>query len=263
MTTGTVEWIDAHTHLDSEELYPRREELLQSAFDNGVHKMVFVNSEATEQSFSRTIECAQIQGPIRKFASLGIHPHHAINYSDELEAKLLSFFDHVIAFGEIGLDFFYDFSPRDTQRSVLRRQLEIARQKKLPVVIHCRDAYGELTDILRSMADEWHGMIHCFTGNREEVMPLLQLGFFISFSGIVTFRNANELRDAARVVPLDRILIETDAPYLAPVPHRGKTNEPAFVAYTGEFLAELRKMPVFEFSRQVSKNFDSLFHRRS
>lgn len=263
MTTGTTEWIDAHTHLDSEELYPKREQLLQHAYDSGVRKMVLVNSEATEPSFSRTLECAALQGPIAKFASLGIHPHHALSYNDELEQLLLSLLEQesVVAFGEIGLDYFYDFSPRDTQRSVLRRQLELAREKKLPVVIHCRDAYGELTDILRSIADEWHGMIHCFTGNREEVLPLLELGFFISFSGIVTFRNANELRDAARVVPIDRILIETDAPYLAPVPHRGKTNEPAFVVHTGTFLAELRKVAAPEFAGHVSRNFDSLFHR--
>lgn len=231
----------------------------------GVTTMLLVNSECSEASFERTLNCLRQDSAIRKFASFGVHPHNAVQYSDSIEARLRELLQTpgVIALGEIGLDYYYDYSPRDVQVQALRRQLRLSRELDLPVVIHCRDAYGELAAILAEEAGAWRGMIHCFTGNVDEAKPLLQLGFHISFSGIVTFRNADALRVAARETPADRILVETDAPFLAPVPHRGKTNEPAYVADTGAFVAELRGAQAEDFSRQTSRNFDILFRRES
>jgi TatD DNase family protein len=256
-----IDWLDAHTHLDSDELYPQKDLVVERACQAGVRKMLLVNSEATSDSIAKTIDCAQKITRIECFASIGIHPHHAKMYGAELQAFLQGSLEspRIIALGEIGLDFYYDFSPQDQQVAALEKQLDIALARKLPVVIHCRDAYGLLAEILQGRAHAWRGMIHCFTGTPEEVTKLLELGFYISFSGIVTFRNAEILREAALVVPAAKMLIETDAPYLAPVPMRGKTNEPSFVAYTGRFLADLRKVAPETFSRQIFENFSTLF----
>lgn len=258
-------WTDAHTHLDSDSLYDQRDAVLQRALAAGVATMLLVNSECTEASFERTLNCLRQDSAIRKFASFGVHPHNAVQYSDSLEARLRELLQTpgVIALGEIGLDYYYDYSPRDVQVQALRRQLRLSRELDLPVVIHCRDAYEELAAILGDEAGAWRGMIHCFTGNGEEAKPLLRLGFHISFSGIVTFRNAETLRLAAQQVPADRILVETDAPFLAPVPHRGKINEPAFVADTGAFVARLRGVPAEDFSSDTTRNFDVLLRRES
>lgn len=256
-----IHWTDAHTHLDSGELFAAREEVLARAVQAGVVRLLLVNSEASRESFSQTVQAAETVSPVKRLLSFGIHPHHASMYNQELEAMVLEFLSlpGVIALGEIGLDFYYDYSPREQQISALRRQLKLALERTLPVVIHCRDAYGPLAEILKSEAGQWNGMIHCFTGTPEEAETLLALGFHISFSGIVTFKNAEGLRRAAKAVPADRILVETDAPYLAPAPYRGKTNEPAYAAITGRFVAELRAASQEEFSRQVNENFDRLF----
>jgi TatD DNase family protein len=256
-----MEWVDAHTHLDAEELYPNRTAILARATQAGVNTLLLVNSEASQNSFLRTLEVALLKDASRRYVSLGIHPHHASLYSEELENQLLEKLKHpaVISFGEIGLDYYYDYSPKEVQIKVLRRQLHLSREEGLPVMIHCREAYKELAEILRSESTDWKGMIHCFTGNSQEAAALLELGFYISFSGIITFRSAAILQEAARFVPLERILVETDAPYLAPVPKRGKVNEPAFLIYTGEFVAQLKKVPVQEFARKVIANFEKLF----
>lgn len=254
-------WIDAHTHLDSDELYFRLPDVLLRAETAGVRKLLLVNSESTEQSFQRTADCLQHRTSIQRYLSFGIHPHHAHQYDPDLESLLLRFLagEKVIALGEIGLDFYYDYSPRDAQINVFRRQLALALEKDFPVVIHCRDAYGKLCEILAEENSAWRGMIHCFTGTPQEAEWFLQLGFYISFSGIVTFRTAEVLREAARTVPLNRVLIETDAPYLAPVPYRGKTNEPSFVAETGRFLARLLQMTEESFAAALTANFNRLF----
>ncbi|HJZ12326.1 MAG TPA: TatD family hydrolase [Acidobacteriota bacterium] len=256
-----TDWIDAHTHLDAEELHPKLPEVLLRAEAAGVRTLLLVNSEATESSFQKTFDCLKQQSPIQRYLSFGIHPHHAVQYDPNLQGLLLRFLaaEKVIALGEIGLDFYYNYSPKDIQIAVLHRQLRLALEKNLPVVIHCRDAYGELREILAEESSAWRGMIHCFTGTPQEAESLLQLGFYISFSGIITFRSAEVLRDAARIVPVNRILIETDAPYLAPAPYRGKTNEPAFVAETGKYLARLRQMNEEAFAAAVTGNFHSLF----
>jgi TatD DNase family protein len=254
-------WIDAHTHLDASELYPQRFELLKRAEEAGVQKMLLVNSEASIESMDRTVEVALLPGVCKKYVSLGIHPHHASEYSKALEADLQQRWQNplVIAVGEIGLDYFYNFSPKDKQIEVLKQQLKLSLKMGKPVVIHCRDAYPELAEILKSESDYWKGMIHCFTGNVKEAELFLNLGFHISFSGIVTFRNAMGIQEAAKEVPVNRMLMETDAPYLAPVPKRGKTNEPAFVIHTGEFLARLKGLQLEDFGQAMIRNFDQLF----
>jgi TatD DNase family protein len=256
-----IQWLDAHTHLDSDELFSEKEEVLNRAFQSGVTRTLLVNSEATEQSFERTLICLNLSHPVKRFASFGIHPHQANLYDSVLEKKVKELLEHpgVVALGEIGLDFYYNYSPQDVQISVLRKQLALAQEKQLPVVIHCRDAYSELAQILSSLSSKWNGMIHCFTGTPAEMEPLFLLGFHISFSGIVTFPRAMTLKESAKIVPLDRILVETDAPFLAPVPHRGKRNEPAFVVETARFIASLRSISEEELSKAVFANFDMLF----
>jgi TatD DNase family protein len=256
-----AQWLDAHTHLDSDELFPQKDQVLDRARNAGVDQLLLVNSESNEMSFHRTLECLNFTHPVRRYACFGVHPHHASQYSPQMEERLSELNQHpkVIGFGEIGLDFFYNFSPKDVQIEVFRKQLQFARKAELPVVIHCRDAYPQLAEILRETASQWRGMIHCFTGSIQEMEPLIDLGFYISFSGIVTFRKATTLQDAARVVPLNRVLIETDAPFLAPIPFRGKTNEPAYVIHTGKFVAALKQISEEEFSKAVTDNFARLF----
>lgn len=256
-----IQWLDAHTHIDSDELYPQKAEVLRRADEAGVSEMLLVNSEATAESMLRTIECQKMPAAAKRHCAFGIHPHHANLYSQTLEDLLIANLKNssAIALGEIGLDFYYDFSPRDRQIEVLKRQLQLSLDLNLPVVIHCRDAYGQLAEILRSVKTAWRGMIHCFTGNPSEARSLLDLGFHISFSGIVTFKNATILCEAAKAVPEDKLLVETDAPYLAPVPMRGKTNEPAFVVYTAKFVAALREITPEEFSPQLFRNFSACF----
>ena len=254
-------WIDAHTHLDSDDLYPEKETLLNRSAQAGIERIILVNSEATESSFERTLECLTLSHPVRRYATFGVHPHEATAYDLAMENRLKELLNtkHVVALGECGLDFYYNYSPKDVQISALQKQLQLALEKSLPVVIHCRDAYSQLSEILALMAKQWRGMIHCFTGTREEMKGLLDLGLHISFSGIVTFRKATELQECARMAPLDRMFIETDAPYLAPVPHRGKRNEPSFVAETGKFIATLRGIPEDELSSALFSNFEKLF----
>lgn len=256
-----VRWLDAHTHLDSDELFSEKEEILNRAFQAGVAQVLLVNSEATEQSFERTLTCLDLFHPVKRFASFGIHPHQANLYDSVLEKKVKALLEQpgVVALGEIGLDFYYNYSAQDVQISVLQKQLALAKEKQLPVVIHCRDAYAELAQILSALSSKWTGMIHCFTGTPAEMEPLLQLGFHISFSGIVTFPRAIVLKESAKIVPLNRILVETDAPFLAPVPHRGKRNEPAFVVETARLIADLREISEEDLSEAVFANFDALF----
>jgi TatD DNase family protein len=198
------------------------------------------------------------------YAAAGVHPHDARLFDDaaaERLRKLLAGSPRVVAWGEIGLDYHYDHSPRDVQREVFRRQLRLAREVALPVIIHSREADEDTVEIL---AREWAGaarggVMHCFGGGLWMAERALELGFYISFAGNVTFKKAEPLREVARIVPPDRLLVETDCPYLAPVPHRGRRNEPAFVADTARFLAELRGTTPEELGRATSDNFSRLF----
>jgi TatD DNase family protein len=238
-----------------------RDEVVRRARDAGVELVVCIGTGSPAgSSIESTLALADSHDFI--YAGIGIHPHDARLADSEYWRKMEEWVDHpkVVLWGEIGLDYFYDHSPREIQKEVFRRQLRMARERRLPVAIHCRDAWTDLAAILR---EEWSGnhpggILHSFTGGREQALEGVALGFLISFSGIVTFQKAEVLRDAARVLSLDQILVETDCPYLAPVPHRGKRNEPAFVVDVGMSLAGTMQADYRELARVTSLNFRRL-----
>jgi TatD DNase family protein len=255
-------YIDSHAHIEGPEFDVDREAVIARAVEAGVETIVCVgNGEIAADSHSAAFRLAEQHSFI--YTTVGVHPHEARLLDGELEAKLADLAQHpkVIAWGEIGLDYHYDNSPRQTQREAFRKQLRMARERGLPVSIHTRDAEPDTVSILD---DEWKdtgfgGVIHCFTGTREFADAAIERGFLISFSGVVTFKNAEQLRDTARHLALDKILIETDSPFLAPVPHRGRRNEPAYVVDTAKAIAELRGVDEEEVGRATSKNFVRLF----
>ena len=255
-------YIDSHAHIEGSEFDADREAVIQRALDAGIEIIVCVgDGEVAADSHAAAFRLAEEYSFI--YTTVGVHPHEARLLDDELCAKLEDLSQHpkVIAWGEIGLDYHYDNSPGDVQRDAFRKQLQMARERGLPVVIHTREAEADTLAILN---EEWKdsglaGVIHCFTGTRSFAEAAVELGFYISFSGVVTFKNAGELRETAHALPLDRILIETDSPFLAPVPYRGRRNEPAFVVETARVIAELRTLDSGEFARATSDNFRSLF----
>lgn len=257
--------IDSHAHLDVPAFDADREAVIQRAREQGVEIMLEIaGSDVAKGSLAAGVKLAEQFEFIH--AAVGLHPHEASLYDEALEQELMNYAQHlkVIGWGEIGLDYHYDHSPRDVQRRVFRRQLELALQMGLPAIIHTREAEDDTIGILR---EEWAarggdrigGIIHCFTGTARLAGAALEMGFLISFSGVVTFKKADDLRAVARDMPLDRLLVETDCPYLAPTPHRGKRNEPAFVRETAAHLAALRGISLDELARVTSENFRRLF----
>jgi TatD DNase family protein len=247
-----------------------RAQVLERARAAGLQTVVAIGSGTGPGSLACGIELAEQHDWI--LATIGIHPHEAklAMDSDFAELEQLAKHSKVIAWGEIGLDYFYDHSPREVQRGVFTRQLELARAARLPVVIHCRpsadsnDAWSDCLGLLRSY---WSGhglggVLHCFTGEWEHARAALEMNFLISFAGNVTFAKAQSIRNAAAQVPLDRMLIETDSPFLAPVPHRGKRNEPAFVVEVARQIAELRGLSREQIGQQTSQNFYNFFQRQ-
>jgi TatD DNase family protein len=256
-------FIDSHAHIDGPEFDADRDEVIQRARDAGVSEILNVGTgDPNSGAFERAVELAEKHNGI--YTAVGVHPHDARLYDDAAEEKirdLATSSSRVIAWGEIGLDFHYDNSPRDVQMEVFRRQLRAARDLRLPVIIHTREAEQETVEILRA---EWQesalpGIMHCFSGSSELAQDALELGFLISFSGIITFKKADVLRDISRQVPLDKLLIETDCPYLTPVPYRGKRNEPAYVLDVARCLAELRGVTLEEMEQITERNFSALF----
>jgi len=260
-------FVDSHAHLDGPEFDADRDDVIQRARDAGVSVILNVGTgDPHSGALERAVELAEKHVDI--FASVGTHPHDARLFNDAAEqriANLVRQSRRVIAWGEIGLDFHYDNSPRDAQMDVFRRQLQLARETRLPVIIHTREAEAETIAILKS---EWSGagipgIMHCFSGSLALAEQALELGFLISFSGIVTFKKADDLRAVAAQVALERLLIETDCPFLAPVPFRGKRNEPAFVVEVARCLAKLRGLEVDEMARLTSANFARVFNLES
>jgi TatD DNase family protein len=256
--------VDSHCHLDSADFNEDREAVIERALQAGVNRMVAVGTGEGPPDLEAGIRLAERYSAI--YATAGVHPHDAAKATGETMRKLRELAGHtkVLAIGEIGLDYHYDFSPRDRQRAVFIEQLDIAREVGLPVVIHTREAWEDTLEILRQ---HWSsppapGLMHCFTGNPAEARDCFELGFYVSFGGILTFPKATGIQQAAREAPADRILIETDAPYLAPVPRRGKRNEPAFVVHTAAKLAELRGIEPETAAQQTSSNFERLFEAR-
>jgi TatD DNase family protein len=249
--------VDSHCHLNFDPLGKELDAVLHRARDAGVTHMLCV--AVTVEKLPEVIAIAEAHATV--FASVGVHPDHAED-KDPSVAELVALADHprVVAIGETGLDYFRLKGDLEWQRERFRRHIRAARETGKPLIIHTREAAEDTIRILREeSAQEVGGVMHCFTESREVASAALDLGFYISFSGIVTFRNADVLRSVAAQVPANRLLVETDAPYLAPMPHRGKTNEPAYVRHVAELLATLRGTSLEEISAQTSANFFSLF----
>ncbi|HMQ03937.1 MAG TPA: TatD family hydrolase [Pyrinomonadaceae bacterium] len=286
--------IDSHCHIDGPQFDDDRDDVVRRARDAGVAAMLNVGTgDPHSDDFRRAVAVAEKYGNV--WASVGVHPHDAKLYDDRAEEHLIELAknsEKVIAWGEIGLDYYYDHSPRDVQQEVFRRQISVAKTLSLPVIIHSRDANDNTVEILRnaflsepepseanskglvltadrsdfdknspkpSAVSDKPGVMHCFGGTPEMAEKLMEVGFYISFAGNVTFKKAENLREAARVVPLDRLLVETDCPFMAPVPHRGKRNEPAMVVHTARFLAELHGISFDDLAKQTTANFLDLF----
>ncbi|MEX2166421.1 MAG: TatD family hydrolase [Methyloceanibacter sp.] len=251
--------IDSHCHLDFPELSSELEAVLKRADQAGVGLMLTISTRVRRFDELKTI----VEANDNVFCSVGTHPHHAAEEPDVTAKELMELARHpkVVAIGEAGLDYHYDNSPRDVQAKSFRTHIEAARETGLPLVIHAREADADIANILEEETAKgaFPFVLHCFTSGAELARRGLALGGYVSFSGVVTFKNADELRDIAREVPQDRLLVETDAPYLAPVPKRGKINEPAFVAHTAASLAGLRGMSEAELARVTSDNFFRLF----
>ena len=256
-------FVDAHAHIDGSEYDADRAEVIERARGAGVRAILNVGTgDPHAGNFERAVELAERHADI--YAAIGVHPHDAKLFDESAAERMLALFEqseHLIAWGEIGLDYYYDHSPRETQREVFARQLRLAREAALPVIIHSREADEDTIEILRvaGMGATSGGMMHCFGGSVRMAEQALELGFFISFAGNVTFKKAENLREAARRVPLNRLLVETDCPYLTPVPFRGRRNEPARVVDVASALAELRNTTAEEIGRVASANFARLF----
>jgi TatD DNase family protein len=255
-----VSLIDSHCHLDSPEFDIDRDEVIERALAAGVEHMLAIGTGTGPPDLEAGIRLAEKYAPF--FATVGIHPHDAAKARTPDFQRLAELLSHpkVVALGEIGLDYHYDFSPREVQESVFIQQMEIAAAAKKPIVIHTREAWD---DTMALIERHWRphgigGVMHCFSGGPGEAQRALDLGFHLSFGGIVTFPKALEVQAAAKESPGDRILVETDAPYLAPVPKRGKRNEPSLVVHTARKLAELRGESFEEVSRKTSENFRRL-----
>jgi len=251
-------WFDTHAHIDSDQFENEQDEIVRRASGAGVTR--FVNVGCNRESALRTLEYVDRYEGV--YGAIGLHPHDADEYEDELleDMRIWAAHPKILAIGEIGLDFHYDYSPRDTQREAMRRQIRLAKDLGMPILIHDREAHRECYDII-TQERGWMcgGIYHCYSGAAEMAADIVKNGFYISFSGVVTFPNAVKLRKVAMSVPLDRLLIETDCPYLAPQPYRGKRNEPAYVAETGKALAELRGLSHEEMAAITWKNAHDAF----
>jgi TatD DNase family protein len=252
--------IDSHAHIQGSEFAADLQAVIDRAHVAGVEKIVVVGGAGELSSNEAAVAVAHTFPGL--FATVGMHPHDAKDVSEEdlKRLKELTADTKVVAIGETGLDFFYDHSPRDLQKKIFARFIHMARETNLPIVVHDRDAHGEIAELLRSEGGrDLRGVIHCFTGDYEAAKIFLDLGFYLSFSGILTFKNAGPLREVAQKLPLDRMLVETDSPYLAPVPHRGKRNEPAFVRLVAEAIAPVKDVGVDEVAEVTSLNARLLF----
>jgi TatD DNase family protein len=260
-------FVDSHAHLETEQFEADREQVIARAREAGIETILAIGSGTGPGSLDCAIRLAEQHGFI--YATIGIHPHEAklARDADFEEMAQLATRPKVIAWGEIGLDYFYDQSPRDIQQHVFLKQLEMAQAARLPIVIHCRPSDGSddaWEDCLTLLRERWAGsglggILHCFTGTMAHATRALDMGFMISFAGNVTFPKAQQIRDAAREVPLDRMLIETDSPFLAPVPHRGKRNEPSFVKEAARQIGEIRGQSMEDIGFQTANNFYRFF----
>jgi TatD DNase family protein len=266
-------FIDSHAHLEGKRYDADRDGVLARAKNDGIEAYLAIgNGEGPDTADCGIMLAEKYNGQSQYpeiWASVGIHPHEASLANDEAYTRLLAWARNprVIAWGEIGLDYFYDHSPREIQRTVFLEQMELAKSAKLPIIIHCRpsdNSENAWDDCLNLISEHWApsglgGILHCFTGSADHARRGLDLGFMISFAGNITFPKAQSIRDAAQMIPLDRMLIETDSPYLAPIPHRGQRNEPAFVKEVARQIGELRNLSVEEIGSNTTQNFYNFF----
>ena len=251
--------VDSHAHLDMDDYKDDLESVIDRAVEGGVERIITIGIDLA--SSIKALELANRYDFI--YSTVGFHPHDADRVSDDhlKELQVLAKEDKVIAWGEIGLDFFKNRSEKEKQIAIFRAQLEIAYDSDLPVIIHNRDADREILEILTSYKNNDNkGVIHCFSSDYETAVTFINMGFYISIPGIVTFKNAETLKQVAGQIPIDRLLVETDAPFLAPVPKRGKRNEPLFVTYTARMIADLREMEFEELAAITTGNCKNLFN---
>lgn len=260
-------YIDSHAHLEGERFDADRAQMLERAQAAGLTRILAIGSGTGPGTYACALKIAEQHPWI--FATVGLHPHEARLASEADYAEMAEVARHakVVGWGEIGLDYYYDHSPRDVQRAVFIRQMELAAEAKLPVIIHCRpsdnseNAWDETLELLHA---HWAptgigGILHCFTGQLRHAEQAIGMGFLVSFSGNVTFPKAENIRETAKALPLDKVLIETDSPFLAPIPYRGKRNEPAYVVKVAEKIAEVRGMTPAEVAQATADNFFRLF----
>jgi TatD DNase family protein len=254
--------IDSHAHLNAAEFDKDRDEVVKRALDTGIKSILCPTEISDEKNIKNTHKLIKKYNHI--LAAAGIHPHNARLYHQNLENKIKAMAEkgQIIAVGEIGLDFYYNYSPPPKQKKVFQRQLSLAQDLGLPVIIHSRSASSDVLDILKKQNFINGGILHCFTENLEFAEKLITQGFYISFSGVITYPKAHDLREIAKKLPTSHLLIETDAPFLTPVPYRKKfkRNEPAFVIETAKILAELKKIPFKSFAEKICQNFSSFLN---
>lgn len=254
-------FVDSHVNLHSEKYAEDAAEVIARAREAGVTAMLTISDQLSSTDAIKEITDADRY----IWRSVGVHPHHAKDYADLSAETLIDMAvdEKVIGIGECGLDFYYEYSDREAQARVFKAHIDAARETKLPLIIHTRDADNEMREMLEREYGEggFTPLLHCYTGGPELAKAALALGGYISFSGIITFKNAGDVRAIAEAAPLDRIIIETDCPYLAPVPMRGRRNEPAYVVHVAEKLAEIKNTSVEEIARITSDNFFNLFSR--
>lgn len=260
MPQSSLGLIDSHAHIQGKEYIGETAAVVDRAREAGVEQIIVVGGAGDMSSNAAAVTLAESSADLH--ATVGMHPHDAKDVGEEELRKLKQLAAHpkVVAVGETGLDYFYDHSPREVQRRVFAQFIRLATDTRLPLVVHERDASSETIEILRREgAGRIEGVIHCFTGNYEAARAYLDLGFYLSFTGIITFKNAEALREVVRKLPLDRIFVETDSPYLTPVPHRGKRNEPAYVRFVAETIAKLKQHDLEKVAQVTTKNVKDLF----
>jgi TatD DNase family protein len=255
--------VDSHCHLEFPEFAPEREAVIARARAAGVGHMLTISTRT--RRFAEIAEIAEANVDVS--CSVGTHPHHAAEEPEITAERLVALAQHpkVVAFGETGLDYHYDNSPRPVQEAAFRNHIRAALEADLPIIVHTRDAEADTIRVLREegQGGRLTGVIHCFSSSRWLAEQALELGFHISFSGIVTFKRSDEIKEVAKACPVDRLLVETDAPFLAPVPLRGRRNEPAFVVHTASLVAELRETNLEDLAEHSTRNFFALFRRAS
>jgi TatD DNase family protein len=260
MQQGSLRLIDSHAHIQGKEYTGETAPVIQRARESGVAEIIVAGGAGDISSNTDAIALTESYDNL--YATVGMHPHDAKDVGEEelQELKELSAHPKVVAVGETGLDYFYNHSPQEVQCRVFAQFIQMSLETKLPIVVHERDAARDSVEVLRfEGSGRLRGVIHCFTGDYDAARDYLDLGFYLSFSGIITFKNADPLRSVVQRVPLERMFVETDSPYLTPVPHRGKRNEPAYVHLVAETIAKIKAIPLEEVARTTTRNVQDLF----